>query len=92
MAVSPQEEKDVSEEITTQEPAKVVLFNDDVHTFDDVIGQLIKAIRCTLEKAESLAWEVHTKGKALVYTGELARCVAVSSILEEIQLMTQIEV
>ncbi len=92
MAVSPQEEKDVSEEITTQEPAKVVLFNDDVHTFDDVIGQLIKAIRCTLEKAESLAWEVHTKGKALVYTGELARCVEVSSILEEIQLMTQIEV
>jgi ATP-dependent Clp protease adaptor protein ClpS len=92
MAVSPQEEKDVSEEITTQEPAKVILFNDDVHTFDDVIGQLIKAIRCTLEKAESIAWEVHTKGKALVYTGELARCVEVSSILEEIQLMTQIEV
>jgi ATP-dependent Clp protease adaptor protein ClpS len=92
MAVSPQEEKDVSEEVATQEPAKVILFNDDVHTFDDVIGQLIKAIRCTLEKAESLAWEVHTKGKALVYTGELARCVEVSSILEEIQLMTQIEV
>jgi ATP-dependent Clp protease adaptor protein ClpS len=92
MPVSPQEEQEVSEEVTTQEPAKVILFNDDVHTFDDVIGQLIKAIRCTVEKAESLAWEVHTKGKALVYTGELTRCVEVSSILEEIQLMTQIEV
>jgi len=92
MSLNPQEEQEVSEEVTTQEPAKVILFNDDVHTFDDVIGQLIKAIRCTLEKAESLAWEVHTKGKALVYTGELARCVEVSGILEEIQLMTQIEV
>jgi ATP-dependent Clp protease adaptor protein ClpS len=92
MALSPQEEQDVSEEVTTQEPAKVILFNDDVHTFDDVIGQLIKAIRCTAEKAESLAWEVHTKGKALVFTGELTRCVEVSGILEEIQLMTQIEV
>jgi ATP-dependent Clp protease adaptor protein ClpS len=92
MALSPQEEQDVSEEVTTQEPAKVILFNDDVHTFDDVIGQLIKAIRCTVEKAESLAWEVHTKGKALVFTGELTRCVEVSGILEEIQLMTQIEV
>jgi ATP-dependent Clp protease adapter protein ClpS len=92
MALNPQEEQDVSEEVTTQEPAKVILFNDDVHTFDDVIGQLIKAIRCTVEKAESLAWEVHTKGKALVFTGELTRCVEVSGILEEIQLMTQIEV
>jgi len=92
MAVNPQEEQDVSEEVTTQEPAKVILFNDDVHTFEDVIGQLIKAIRCTQEKAESLAWEVHTRGKAIVYTGELVRCVQVSSVLEEIQLMTQIEV
>jgi len=31
-------------------------------------------------------------GKAVVYTGELARCMEVSGILQEIELMTQIEV
>jgi ATP-dependent Clp protease adaptor protein ClpS len=89
---SPQEKQDLDEEVQIQEPAKVILFNDDVHTFEDVIGQLIKATGCSPQKAETLAWEVHTTGKAVVYSGELARCVEVSGVLEEIMLMTQIEV
>ena len=88
----PAERPDIEEEILIQEPSKVILFNDDIHTFDEVIGQLIKAVRCTEQKAEAFAWEVHTNGSAIVYSGEMARCVEVSSILEEIMLMTQIEV
>jgi ATP-dependent Clp protease adaptor protein ClpS len=72
-------------------PAKVILFNDDWHTFDEVIAQLIKAINCTSEKAEALAWEVHNLGKAVVFEGELPQCLRVSGILEEIALHTQIE-
>ena len=87
----------VIEEIKTTDgtdvglPAKVILFNDDFHTFDEVIAQLIKAIGCSYKKAEALTWEVHTKGKAVVYTGELSECLRVSSVLEEIALHTQIE-
>ena len=88
----PQEEERQDEDVATQEPAKVILFNDNIHTFDDVIHQLSKATRCTRDRAEALAWEVHTTGKSAVYAGDLPRCVEVSSILEEIQLMTQIEV
>jgi len=91
-ATTPLGQEDVEEDVAVREPAKVLLFNDEIHTFDEVIDQLMKAIRCTSEKAESLAWEVHSTGKAVVYTGELVRCVEVSSILEEIELMTQIEV
>jgi ATP-dependent Clp protease adaptor protein ClpS len=91
MVTTPQEQQDLDEEVATGEPAKVILFNDEVHTFDDVIGQLIKATGCPQGKAEALAWEVHTKGKAVVYTGELMKCVEVSTILEEIRLMTQVE-
>jgi ATP-dependent Clp protease adapter protein ClpS len=91
-ATNPLEQEQLEEEVTTGEPGKVILFNDDVHTFDEVIAQLIKATGCSTQKAEALAWEVHTRGKAIVYTGELTRCVAVSGILEEIGLMTQIEV
>lgn len=71
--------------------SKVILFNDDIHTFDEVISQLIKATGCSSEKAEQLAMEVHTKGKALVYEGDIPDCMRVSSILEEIGLHTQIE-
>jgi len=77
--------------INTAFPSKVILFNDNIHSFDEVIAQLIKAIRCSTEHAENLAWEVHTKGKACVYEGEIEDCLRVSGILEEIGLHTQIE-
>jgi ATP-dependent Clp protease adaptor protein ClpS len=92
MSTKPLEVPEVDEEVITQEPAKVILFNDEVHTFDEVIIQITKAIRCTHSKAESLAWEVHNSGKAVVYSGELFKCMEVSGVLEEIQLMTQVEV
>jgi ATP-dependent Clp protease adapter protein ClpS len=85
-------EEDLGLEVTIQEPAKVILYNDEVHTFDEVIGQIIKATGCDFPRAEALTWEVHTRGKAMVYVGEMKRCVEVSGILEEIDLMTQIEV
>ena len=92
MATNPLGQQDTEDEVITQEPAKVILFNDDVHTFEEVITQLMKALRCIEQKAEALAMEVHNNGKAAVYTGEILRCMEVSHVLEEIKLMTQIEV
>jgi ATP-dependent Clp protease adapter protein ClpS len=92
MSTNPLEQHDLEDEVITQEPAKVILFNDDVHSFDEVIVQLMKAVRCTQHKAEALAMEVHNNGKAVVFSGEILRCMEASHILEEIKLMTQIEV
>jgi ATP-dependent Clp protease adaptor protein ClpS len=92
MAENPLSQSISSDEVLIQDPAKVILFNDEIHTFDEVITQLIKATRCSEQQAEALAWEVHTRGRAMVFAGELSRCMEVSGILEEIQLMTQIEV
>jgi ATP-dependent Clp protease adapter protein ClpS len=74
------------------EPAKVILFNDDVHSFEEVIAQIMKAIGCATIRAEAIALEAHQRGRAIVYAGELPRCIEVSGILEEIELRTQIEV
>ncbi len=89
----PRTNEQTEEEIatTTGIPLKVILFNDDWHTFEEVIIQLIKALKCTFEKARSLAFEAHVKGKAVVFTGELSECLRVSSVLEEIALHTVIE-
>lgn len=70
--------------------SRVILFNDDWHTFDEVIAQLIKAINCSFEQARALAFEVHVKGKAIVFSGTMPECLRVSSVLEEIALHTQI--
>lgn len=69
---------------------KVILFNDDWHTFEEVIVQLIKAVSCSFEEARDYAFEVHTKGKAVVFSGSMKKCLQVSSVLEEIALNTQI--
>jgi len=79
-------------DVSIQYPSKVILFNDEVHTFEEVINQIIKATGCDTAKAEALTWEVHDSGKAMVFEGEVTRCVQVSAVLEEIDLMTQIEV
>lgn len=70
--------------------SRVVLYNDDWHTFDEVIAQLMKAVNCTYEQGRAFAFEVHVKGKAIVYSGSLKNCLKVTSILEEIALHTQI--
>jgi ATP-dependent Clp protease adaptor protein ClpS len=69
----------------------VVLYNDEEHTFDEVIGQIIKATQCSLQRAEQCTWEVHTRGRCIVYTGPIDTCLRVSSILEEIALKTEIQ-
>jgi ATP-dependent Clp protease adaptor protein ClpS len=86
-----QQNQDIVEEVTDKKlSSRVILFNDDWHTFDEVINQLIKATKCSFEKGREFAFEVHVKGKAIVFNGSLNDCLNVSTVLEEIALHTQI--
>jgi ATP-dependent Clp protease adaptor protein ClpS len=62
-----QEELLVKEEVLKQN--EIVLFNDDVNTFDHVIDTLIYACDHMPEQAEQCALLVHYKGKCTVKTG-----------------------
>lgn len=86
-----EEEEETSTGSDTDEPWRVILFNDEVHTFQEVITQLVKATGCTEARAEQLAWQVHTRGKACVYEGEFEECFEVQGVLREIQLITEIQ-
>ncbi len=72
-------------------PWQVVLFNDEVHRFDEVILQLQKATGCSLERAVQLTLMVHNNGRALVYVGEKHKCERIAAILNQIQLTTSVE-
>jgi len=63
------EEVLVEEEVVNQN--EIVLYNDDVNTFDHVIEMLINTCEHTSEQAEQCAIIVHYKGKCTVKTGEL---------------------
>ncbi|WP_299115056.1 ATP-dependent Clp protease adaptor ClpS [uncultured Winogradskyella sp.] len=57
----------IEEEVVKQN--EIVLFNDDVNTFDHVIDTLIYACDHTPEQAEQCSIIVHYKGKCTVKTG-----------------------
>jgi ATP-dependent Clp protease adaptor protein ClpS len=62
-----------SEEVLIKEDVlkqnEIVLYNDDVNTFDHVIDTLIYACDHTPEQAEQCSIIVHYKGKCTVKTG-----------------------
>ena len=57
----------LQEEVSTQN--EIVLYNDDVNTFDHVIETLIHACEHTSEQAEQCSLIVHYNGKCTVKTG-----------------------
>jgi len=63
-----------SEELLVNQKEKslneIVLYNDDVNTFDHVIETLIAACDHTPEQAEQCSLIVHYKGQCTVKTGE----------------------
>lgn len=81
-------EEEVLEKKVVKEKEKrhheIVLYNDDVNTFDHVVECLINACDHTFEQAEQCSILVHYKGKCTVKTGELSdlkpRC---SKLLQE---------
>ena len=62
-----QEEISVAEKESNEN--QIVLYNDEVNTFDHVINTLIHACEHTPEQAEQCSLIVHYKGKCTVKTG-----------------------
>ncbi len=58
------------EVIETTDLYDLIVFNDDVNTFEHVINTLIKVCRHSAEQAEQCTWIIHYKGKCAVKKGE----------------------
>jgi ATP-dependent Clp protease adaptor protein ClpS len=62
-------QEDLLVETKEQNLNEIVLYNDDVNTFDHVIDTLIYACEHTPEQAEQCSILVHYKGRCTVKTG-----------------------
>ena len=56
-------------EVKTSKEHQIILYNDDINTFDHVISCLINICDQTQEQAEQCAYIVHYHGKCVVKTG-----------------------
>ncbi|MDG2062824.1 MAG: ATP-dependent Clp protease adaptor ClpS [Flavobacteriaceae bacterium] len=79
---NPKESPEVAERVLLKndQEHEIILYNDDVNTFDHVIRCLIKICEHTFMQAEQCAYLVHFTGKCIVKTGSLEdltpRCTA----------------
>lgn len=71
MSTSGQEKEmvEVLEVIETTDVKNLVVFNDDINTFDHVTATLIRVCKHSAEQAEQCTWIIHYKGKCTVKTG-----------------------
>jgi len=74
-------------------PHKVVLFNDEHHSFEEVVIHVQRSVKCDLNKAYSITIEAHNNGKAIAYQGNLETCEMVESRLAgpPLRLCTEIQ-
>lgn len=71
LSVQEQELVEIAESIDAADLKNLVVFNDDVNTFDHVIQTLVRVCKHTHEQAEQCAMIVHYRGKCTVKQGSL---------------------
>ncbi len=68
-AYQQEELTDVMEAVETTDVMDLIVFNDDVNTFEHVIQTLIRVCKHTAEQAEQCTLLIHHKGKCAVKNG-----------------------
>ncbi|GAB2992092.1 ATP-dependent Clp protease adaptor ClpS [uncultured Cyclobacterium sp.] len=67
------EEELLVEELVDKEEHDLVVFNDDINTFDHVSKVLIKVCKHSQEQAEQCTMIIHYKGKCSVKKGSVSK-------------------
>ncbi|MFC7358366.1 ATP-dependent Clp protease adaptor ClpS [Jejudonia soesokkakensis] len=83
-------EEDVLLAEKTEKHNEIILYNDDVNTFDHVIDTLIYACDHTPEQAEQCSIIVHYKGQCTVKTGSFEELKPRCTMLLEAGLSAEI--
>lgn len=88
-SVEIEEDIDILELLT--DTKKLVIYNDDVNTFDFVIECLVDICKHDSLQAEQLTLLIHYKGKAIVKEGELEKLEPMCTALADKGLSAVIE-
>lgn len=61
--------EEIKNHVDAADPYKLIVWNDNVNTFDWVIESLMDVCGHTMAQAEQCAWIIHYKGKYVVKKG-----------------------
>ena len=86
----PVKEEETGQGTAVPPPWMTILWNCDCHTFEQVAGQLMKAIGCSYDDGMGIAWRVHNDGRAVVRVGPRPECERVARVLAEIGLQVSV--
>lgn len=70
---------------------KVIVFNNDHNTWEEVTQILIQATACSLEEAEMETWEVDNLGRSTVHYADKEECERVAAIIRTIGIRVEVE-
>lgn len=89
--MSTQEKKSSQEQLLNEQEHHLVLFNDDVNTFDHVIDCLVEICGHTEVQAEQCAIITHYKGKCGIMDGGIGELVPIKNQLNHRGLSAEID-
>lgn len=70
---------------------RLILWNDDVNTFEHVIHCLVKYLDYNPNQAEKIAWTIHNEGKCAVLEGSFTELEVYRKILQQEGLTVTID-
>ncbi len=93
MSTEVKEESFTLEELLAglKESHRLILWNDEINSFDHVIYCLTKYLDYTDGQAEKIAWEVHTKGKCAILEGSFTEVEVYRKILQQEGLTVSVD-
>ncbi|OIQ30634.1 MAG: Clp protease ClpS [Crocinitomix sp. MedPE-SWsnd] len=84
------EQVQVEQKVEVEKNRSLVVYTDDVNTFDHVINSLVKVCEHELVQAEQCTWIVHYNGKCAVKSGEFKKLRPLRQALNERGLTAKI--
>lgn len=93
MSTEVKEESFTLEELLAglKESHRLILWNDEVNSFDHVIHCLIKYLDYNDAQAQKIAMEVHTKGKCAILEGSFTEVEVYRKILQQEGLTVSVD-
>lgn len=70
---------------------QVILYNDHVNAFDNVVLWLQKSTGCSHERASDIAATAHNSGRAVAFGGDKEKCQQVAAYLRGKGLQVEID-
>lgn len=88
-------DEEIAEELVSKllekKQESIVVYNDDINTFEHVIYCLVKYCNHGTEQAEQCAMLIHNKGRYAVKSGTIDKLIPIYAALTENQLSAKIE-